>query len=123
AAYAAELHTSLPAPYVLGGWSFGAAVAFETARTLATAGHEIARLVLVEPPLLDGTVREPALRPLHALRERALAGGDGADYRAALEAAGLGDPGEAWAAFPLDTWIALGTAARGPRFRRPDGAL
>ena len=123
AAYAVELHAALPAPYALGGWSFGAAVAFETARALAAAGHEIARLVLVEPPLLDGTVRDSALRPLRVLRERALPEGDGADYRAALEAAGLGDPGEAWAAFPLDTWIALETAARGHRFGRYDGAV
>jgi len=123
AAYAAELHASMPEPYTLGGWSFGAAVAFETARALAAAGHEVARLVLVEPPLLDGTVRESALEPLTALRERALAEGDGAAYRAALEAAGLGDPGEAWAAFPLDTWIALATAAHGHRFGRYDGAV
>jgi thioesterase domain-containing protein len=123
AVYAAELHASLPAPYTLGGWSFGAAVAFETGRALAAAGHEVARLVLVEPPLLDGTVRESALRPLRALRERALAEGEGADYRAALEAAGLGDPGEAWPAFPLDTWIALETAAHGHRFGRYDGAV
>jgi amino acid adenylation domain-containing protein len=119
AAYAAELHTALPAPYTLGGWSFGAALAFETARAL----DEVARVVLVEPPLLDGTARESALEPLRAFRERALAAGDGTDYRAALEAAGLGDPGEAWTAFPLDTWIALESAARGHRLGRYDGAV
>jgi amino acid adenylation domain-containing protein len=123
AAYAAELHASLPEPHTLGGWSFGAAVAFETARALADAGHEVARLVLVEPPLLDGTVRDSTLEPLRALRERGLARGDGVDYCAALVAAGLGDPGEAWAAFPLDTWIALETAAHGHRFGRYDGAV
>jgi len=123
AAYAAEVHASLPGPYTLGGWSFGAAVAFETARALAAAGYAVARLVLVEPPLLDGTARESALEPLHALRERAVAKGDGADYRAALVAAGLGDPGEAWAAFPLDTWTALESAAHGHRFGRYDGAV
>jgi thioesterase domain-containing protein len=123
AAYAAELHASLPAPYTLGGWSFGAAVAFETARALAAAGHEVARLLLVEPPLLDGSARESTLEPLRALRERALARGDGVDYCAALVAAGLGNPGEAWAAFPLDTWIALEAAAHGHRFGRYDGAV
>jgi thioesterase domain-containing protein len=123
AAYAAELHASLPAPSALGGWSFGAAVAYETARALAAAGHEVARVVLVEPPLLDGTARDSTLEPLRALRERALAAGDGVDYCAALVAAGLGNPGEAWAAFPLDTWIALENAARGHRFGRYDGAV
>jgi amino acid adenylation domain-containing protein len=123
AGYAVELATSLPGPYTLGGWSFGGAVAFETARALLAAGHGVDGLVLVEPPLLDGTTRESPLEPLRALRERALAGGDGSDYRAALVAAGLGDPAEAWRAFPLDTWIALARAARGHRFDRYGGTV
>jgi thioesterase domain-containing protein len=123
ARYAAELDATLPAPHTLGGWSFGAAVAFETARALVAAGHDVAQLVLVEPPLFEGTEQVSELQPLRALREHALAEGDGADYRTALEAAGLGDPGEAWAAFPLDTWIALETAARGHRLGRYDGTV
>ena len=60
---------------------------------------------------------------MRALRVRALAEGEGADYRAALVAAELGDPGEAWAAFPLDTWTALASAARSHRFGRYEGAV
>ncbi len=35
-------------PYLLGGWSFGGLVAFEMAQQLAAAGHEVARLILLD---------------------------------------------------------------------------
>jgi len=37
-------------PYHLGGWSFGALVAFEIAQQLQQAGQEVARLVLLDAP-------------------------------------------------------------------------
>jgi amino acid adenylation domain-containing protein len=37
-------------PYVLGGWSMGAVVAYEMARQLHASGETVARLVLIDPP-------------------------------------------------------------------------
>ncbi|HET7233234.1 MAG TPA: amino acid adenylation domain-containing protein [Longimicrobium sp.] len=51
AAYVAALKDVQPAgPYLLGGWSMGAVVAFEAARQLRAAGEEIGCLVLIDPP-------------------------------------------------------------------------
>ncbi len=54
--YLAELRAAQPdGPYLLGGWSMGALVAFEMARRLRQAGRPVAALVLLDPP--------PAARP------------------------------------------------------------
>ncbi|MFN8459769.1 MAG: thioesterase domain-containing protein, partial [Anaerolineae bacterium] len=37
-------------PYLLGGWSLGAVIAFEMARQFRTHGHEVALLALLDPP-------------------------------------------------------------------------
>ncbi|PWN53788.1 ketoacyl-synt-domain-containing protein [Violaceomyces palustris] len=37
-------------PYVLGGWSFGGIVAFETARRLTERGEKVSSIVLIDPP-------------------------------------------------------------------------
>ncbi|HVR97692.1 MAG TPA: thioesterase domain-containing protein, partial [Thermoanaerobaculia bacterium] len=37
-------------PYLLGGWSMGAVVAFEMARQLRAKGAEVARLIMIDPP-------------------------------------------------------------------------
>jgi amino acid adenylation domain-containing protein len=41
-------------PYVLGGWSMGGVVAFEMARQLAAAGHEVPIVFLIDCSLPDG---------------------------------------------------------------------
>ena len=49
--YLQEVKTICPhGPYVLGGYSFGAAVAFEVAHQLASAREEVAALFLLDPP-------------------------------------------------------------------------
>jgi thioesterase domain-containing protein len=49
AAYIAEIVTVQPAgPYLLGGYSGGGVIAFEMARQLQDAGHEVARLVFLD---------------------------------------------------------------------------
>ncbi|HVR07369.1 MAG TPA: amino acid adenylation domain-containing protein [Thermoanaerobaculia bacterium] len=59
--YLAELAAALPAgPYLLGGWSMGALVAFEMARRLLLAGREVARLVLIDPPPAAAAPAVPA---------------------------------------------------------------
>ncbi|WP_436498590.1 amino acid adenylation domain-containing protein [Actinokineospora sp. HUAS TT18] len=40
-------------PYTITGWSFGAAVAFEMARQLESAGERVTRLTLADPPMVD----------------------------------------------------------------------
>jgi thioesterase domain-containing protein len=50
-------------PFRLGGYCNGAIVAYETARLLVRAGHEVERVVMVEPPSLS--IR-PAYRAIHA---------------------------------------------------------
>ena len=44
----AILETQPHGPYLLGGWSFGGVVAWETARRLEDLGHEVGLLVLVD---------------------------------------------------------------------------
>src|SRR5690606_29340174 len=63
-AYVAALRAAQPeGPYMLGGWSFGGLVAYEMARQLSAAGHEVALLALFDswapgiepPPVVDDT--------------------------------------------------------------------
>jgi thioesterase domain-containing protein len=57
AAYVAALREAHPAgPYLLGGWSMGAVVAFEAARQLRAAGEGVGRLIMIDPP---SAVRAP----------------------------------------------------------------
>jgi amino acid adenylation domain-containing protein len=61
--YIEELRTIRPhGPYLLGGYSFGAATAFEMAHQLAGAGEEVPLLFMLDPP---GKVTEPS-RPTRA---------------------------------------------------------
>jgi thioesterase domain-containing protein len=51
ARYLAEVQTVQPeGPYLLGGWSLGAVVAFEMARQLEARGERVALLALIDPP-------------------------------------------------------------------------
>ncbi|HEX2243057.1 MAG TPA: alpha/beta fold hydrolase, partial [Gammaproteobacteria bacterium] len=52
-------------PYLLGGHSFGAWVAFEMAQQLQKRGHEVARLFILDTyaPILPASVDEPAVPP------------------------------------------------------------
>ena len=62
--YIEELRTIRPhGPYLLGGYSFGAATAFEMAHQLTRDGEEVPLLFMLDPP---GKVREP----LPSARER-----------------------------------------------------
>jgi amino acid adenylation domain-containing protein len=128
--YAGEIVDALDPPYLLVGWSLGASIAFEVGRALAAEGQEVDRLVLLEPPVLDGRSRQvadggehPALRRLSDLRRQAEESGDGRAYRSALAEAGVGDPGEAWRSFPLDIWRALDAAASRHRDGPYSGAV
>jgi amino acid adenylation domain-containing protein len=59
--YLQELKTICPhGPYVLGGYSFGAAVAFELAHQLTSAREEVAALFLLDPPGQALTPPSPA---------------------------------------------------------------
>ncbi|MFC5186746.1 non-ribosomal peptide synthetase [Actinomadura harenae] len=57
AVHAAALTGRQAGPYHLAGWSFGAAVAFQTARDLTAAGHTV-HLTLLDPPHLYDTETE-----------------------------------------------------------------
>jgi thioesterase domain-containing protein len=53
-AYVEELYRAQPeGPYALGGWSFGAIVAFEMAQQLHGQGREVALLALLDRPNLS----------------------------------------------------------------------
>jgi aspartate racemase len=68
--YLDELRSIRPhGPYVLGGYSFGAAVAFEAAQQLTTEGEEVAMLFMLDPPSRQATPGASALdRSKHYLR-------------------------------------------------------
>ncbi len=58
--YAAAIQTVQPqGPYLIGGWSLGGNLAFETARQLAQQGHEIGLLALIDCGALPPE-REPS---------------------------------------------------------------
>jgi amino acid adenylation domain-containing protein len=64
--YVAALAAVVPSgPYSLGGWSLGGAIAYEMARQLRAAGHEIDLLALIDPSPLP--LRAPASTPPPAL--------------------------------------------------------
>jgi phthiocerol/phenolphthiocerol synthesis type-I polyketide synthase D len=65
AAYVAQIRELQPAgPYRLGGWSFGGALAYETARHLRAAGEEVSTLFMIDVVLArkDGTDEREMLR-------------------------------------------------------------
>ena len=65
--YIEELRTIRPhGPYLLGGYSFGAATAFEMAQQLARDGEEVPLLFMLDPP---GKLREPSPSARERLRE------------------------------------------------------
>jgi thioesterase domain-containing protein/acyl carrier protein len=65
--YIEELRTIRPhGPYLLGGYSFGAATAFEMAHQLARDGEEVPLLFMLDPP---GKEREPSPPARERLRE------------------------------------------------------
>lgn len=52
--YAELIRGANEKPCILGGWSFGGVVAFETARILIDTGHKVAGVVLIDsPPPVD----------------------------------------------------------------------
>ncbi len=78
--YVAALAAAAPAgPYALGGWSVGAAIAYEMARQLQAAGQEIALLALIDPspPQWRPVAAETAEIRLQAEFARDLAALDG----------------------------------------------
>jgi thioesterase domain-containing protein/acyl carrier protein len=65
--YIEELQTIRPhGPYLLGGYSFGAATAFEMAHQLTRDGEQVPLLFMLDPP---GKVREPSRPARERLRE------------------------------------------------------
>ena len=48
--YAELIRRTNDKPCILGGWSFGGVVAFETARILIDTGHQVAGVVLIDSP-------------------------------------------------------------------------
>ncbi|EGJ28874.1 MULTISPECIES: amino acid adenylation domain-containing protein [Moorena] len=47
-------------PYQIGGWCFGAVVAFEMAQQLQSQGHEVSKLILIDMNIADPIDREEA---------------------------------------------------------------
>ena len=71
ARYAHLIRQARPSgPYRLGGWSFGGALAYETARLLVADGERVDALVLIDAGL---PMPMPAERAAHLLTERFLA--------------------------------------------------
>ncbi len=59
--YIARMRAVQPkGPYAIMGWSFGAAVAYEIARALEESGETVAKLTLVDPPVLGDRRSYPA---------------------------------------------------------------
>jgi non-ribosomal peptide synthetase component F/thioesterase domain-containing protein/acyl carrier protein len=95
AAYLAEIETAAPAgPVLLGGWSFGGAVAFEMARQLRARGREVPLVVLLDSyapsgeDLLAGRSDADLLAPF--LRDQAGLQGRGAEWLDEIAMAGEG---------------------------------
>ncbi|GAA1602365.1 hypothetical protein GCM10009828_031070 [Actinoplanes couchii] len=69
AAYWELIRAETPAgPYLLAGWSFGSALAFEVARQIEEAGQTVELLVV-----LDGSLPTPISRPVYAADENDVA--------------------------------------------------
>ncbi|HXO19767.1 MAG TPA: condensation domain-containing protein, partial [Thermoanaerobaculia bacterium] len=101
--YAGLLRRTAAGPYFLGGWSLGAAVAFETARQLAAAGEEVALLAILDGPA--GLRDHPAIdEGLYEDDARWLA--EIADYVRRLWAADLRISYENLAALPPEEQLA-----------------
>ncbi|HEX6038630.1 amino acid adenylation domain-containing protein, partial [Longimicrobium sp.] len=80
AEYVAAIRRARPhGPYLLGGWSFGAFVAFEMARQLADAGQAVPLVALLDPDSPEQARRtadvEEAVLLAHLAREQALQAG------------------------------------------------
>ena len=58
-------------PYYVAGFCAGGAIAFESARQLAQAGEEVARVVLLGSPYPDAYRVDPVTRYVRSLRQRA----------------------------------------------------
>jgi amino acid adenylation domain-containing protein len=62
--YLDEIHTVQPkGPYFLGGYSFGAMVAFEMAQQLKKAGADVALLALLDPPSVTSSKSSSSVVP------------------------------------------------------------
>ncbi len=84
--YAAALVRHQPrGPYLLGGWSFGGLLAWETARRLGELGHEVGLLTLLDSRPPDGSVPEIDDASLDALL-RAESGAASPELRAVVRA-------------------------------------
>ena len=62
--YLGEIHSVQPnGPYFLGGYSFGAMVAFEMAQQLKKAGADVALLALLDPPSVTSSKSSSSVVP------------------------------------------------------------
>lgn len=114
--YAAELLQARPqGPYHLAGVGTGAVLAYETARVLRAASHQVALVALVKPaPVADGGPADPAA----ALRGRL------ARTAARFGLAGDENAEEILARMRAEGWYEDGTrAADLPRLQRASAAL
>ncbi|MFE5810163.1 amino acid adenylation domain-containing protein [Streptomyces sp. NPDC056491] len=79
-AHAAAIRAARPeGPYLLGGWSTGGAVAFETARRLRLQGAEVALVALLDTDVPPGLTEPPSTAQTIALYVADLAGLRGVD--------------------------------------------
>ncbi|MFD3518693.1 amino acid adenylation domain-containing protein [Streptomyces sp. NPDC058657] len=83
-AHAATIRAARPqGPYLIGGWSTGGAVAFETARRLRLQGAEVALVALLDTDVPPGLTEPPSTAQTIALYVADLVGLRGADPAAA----------------------------------------
>ena len=61
-------NSGIPGPYLLGGWSLEALMAYETARRLVADGSSVALVVLLDPPNLGMGPTPPVRKILGRLR-------------------------------------------------------
>ncbi|RFU83415.1 amino acid adenylation domain-containing protein [Streptomyces triticagri] len=79
-AHAAAVRAAQPeGPYLLGGWSTGGALAFETARRLRATGAEVALVALLDTDVPPGLAEPPSTAQALALYASDVAGLGGSD--------------------------------------------
>jgi thioesterase domain-containing protein len=109
-------------PIHLLGWSYGALVAFETARRLAAAGREIGALVLVDAPAPTGAPipDAPAIPGAEDVLPPDVSPADAADWRAGVDARRAAIDRYRPAAFDGDVTVVRGTESIAGRSRGAD---
>jgi len=61
-------NSGIPGPYLVGGWSLNALVAYETARRLEKDGNKVDLAILLDPPNLGMGPTPPLRKVLHRIR-------------------------------------------------------